>query len=145
MPSLLRSPALIPFLLLALAGLIYQAVHAVHAQNTPSLPASSQVTASELLSPQQFVYTGQTTLPGGERAGVFAPNHNIELAVQSRSGSPAMIVGDVVWCRPFVEMETLAGTTFRELRASRQMLSCAPLAKGEPDRILMVVALRWAK
>lgn len=119
----------------AACALVYTVLRgqAVAAQSS-----NSEVVRSELLGPQQFVYAEQATLGNGERVAIFVPSHPVGIAVQIRSGSRAMILGEIVSCRPFTETEQIG-----DRKASMQLMNCGAPAHGQPDRIVAVVALRW--
>jgi hypothetical protein len=95
---------------------------------------------------QQLVFQGLVSLSSGDRVGVFLPNIPVALGMQSRSGPRALIIGDLVSCRPFEENTK----TFREtangiepFSTQENMMNCGPVEPGGEDRIFAVVGIQW--
>jgi hypothetical protein len=97
--------------------------------------------------PQQFVYTGQASLPDGDRVGLFLPRIPVALGLQSKSGSRVFTVGEILHCEPFQEEAQLfrkdATGAMESVTSTSQFLNCGPPFAGAPDRILGVVGIQW--
>jgi hypothetical protein len=109
--------------------------------------AFTAMSATVDIPPQQLVYESQATLPGGARVGIVVPNFPVALGVQSMSGPRAMVVGQILRCKPFEEItEIFVKTATGEMQSMNdhhQLLNCGKLTPDGEDRILMVVGIQW--
>jgi len=99
------------------------------------------------VSPQQLLYQQQLTLATGEHVAIFLPTIPIAIGVQSKSGSRVLTIGELVHCRPFLEITPMqkiaANGDIEGFNVHEQMLNCGPPAPGEDDRILAIIGIQW--
>ncbi|HEV1992485.1 MAG TPA: hypothetical protein VGR34_06440 [Candidatus Dormibacteraeota bacterium] len=97
--------------------------------------------------PQQLLFQAQATLPSGEHVSIFLPTIPIGIAVQSKSGSRVLTIGELVHCRPIVEsmpmLRKAANGDLEPFNMHEMLLNCGPPAPGEPDRIMAIVGIQW--
>lgn len=97
---------------------------------------------------QEMVYLGQVTMANGERAGILLPKYPIGIAVQSKSGSKVLTVGDVLQCTPSIEKTEYLRKVeddngFEVVVASQELVNCGPPTPGAEDRVYGIVGLQW--